>query len=230
MVFSFLRLNNLKFWGITAYYRCALWSWGVSFSLEGEFAKDRPLLVVSNHCSYLDIPVLGSVAPVHFTPKSEIASWPIIGYLCRLADCIFINRNPRKTSQNMKALKEALAKKWIISLFPEGTTNDGTVLQPFRSSYFSLAEEGVTVQPVSIAYHNTDGSPLEGKALRQRVWIDDDELAPHFMKFLSLNGTKATVICHEAIAPGPNRKILAQQCHQVIEQQLHGSNKKRGAP
>jgi len=208
-----LKMNLLKY-----YYMLAARSWGVRVKLEGEFNTSRPLLVVSNHCSYVDIPVLGSLAPLHFTPKAEIRHWPVIGYLCRLADCIFIDRNPRKTAENMKALHKAMQRGWMISLFPEGTTNDGTEVKPFRSSYFQLAEDGLPVQPVTVSYHAPDGSPLSTEHLRKVVWIDEDEFGTHLLQFLAQPPVLAVVTCHPAtsIAAFDDRKQLAAQCHRII--------------
>lgn len=217
-----LNLITLKKKLICFYYRLSALSWGIYLSKRGQFAKDRPLLVVSNHCSYTDIPVLGAFAPVHFTPKADIASWPVIGYLCKLSDCVFINRNPRKTAENMNELNRAIQKGWMISLFPEGTTNDGHCLQPFRSSYFSLAEQGLPVQMVTILYTQPNGEPLSKEAMRKIAWIDDDEFSSHLMEFLSQPAIRATVICHEvtSIEKFENRKALAAHCEQVISDGL----------
>ena len=218
---NLFRINRLKWKLITLYYKCACFSWGIRVRLEGEFSPERPLLVVSNHCSYADIPVLGSKAPVQFTPKAEIADWPIIGSLCRLADCVFINRNPRKTAENMAALTKVQNEGGLISLFPEGTTNNGITLLPFRSSYFSLAEQGLPVQPVTLRYHQHNGQPLSAEAMRKISWIGDDEFAPHLLELLKQPSVSATIQCHKVIhTEGKNRKMIAQICEQQISEFL----------
>ena len=228
ILLKFLGLEKAKATVIALYYRLSAYSWGIRLRLEGAFDKNRPLLVVSNHCSYADIPVLGSFAPVHFTPKSEIRDWPVIGYLCRLSDCIFINRNPRKTAENMAALEQAMQAGWMISLFPEGTTNDGSGPLPFRSSYFSLAEKGLPVQPVTILYTAKNGEPLSPQALRKVAWIGEDEFTSHLFDFLKQPGILATVICHEpvTIEDFGNRKELAAACERQV---ASGFDKKEGA-
>lgn len=218
VILRHLGASSIKMRLISIYYRLSAYSWGITVHQRGSFAKNRPLLVVSNHCSYADVPVLGCVAPVHFTPKSEIRTWPIIGYLCSLSDCIFINRNPRKTAENMAELEKAMQNGWLISLFPEGTTGDGTTVLPFRSSYFSLAEKGIEVQPVTVKYTKRDGSQLSVQAMRKVAWIGDDEFAPHLLDFLSQPSISATVICHDmvSISDFANRKELAAHCQQVV--------------
>ncbi|MDG1287194.1 MAG: lysophospholipid acyltransferase family protein [Rickettsiales bacterium] len=232
ILFNALGFEAFKRKFVALYYRLSACSWGVKVRLKGSFAGDKPLLVVSNHCSYSDIPVLGSVAPVHFTPKSDISSWPVIGYLCRLSECIFINRNPRKTAENMLELTRAMKKGWMISLFPEGTTNDGHGVLPFRSSYFSLAEQGLPVQPVTVIYTKRDGSPLSPQAMRKVAWIGEDEFSPHLMDFLAQPGILATVICHDLvrIEQFEDRKGLAAHCHEVVQDCLKKEGAPKGAP
>jgi 1-acyl-sn-glycerol-3-phosphate acyltransferase len=94
---------------------------------------------------------LGSVAPAAFIAKSEIASWPVLGLMCKAAGCLFIDRKTSRTLQNKKLLDAAVKFGDIIGLFPEGTTDDGTELLPFKTSLFSIAEhKDMEVQPVSI--------------------------------------------------------------------------------
>ncbi len=214
----YLRFYDVKRKLVTVYYRCCAYSWGISLKMVNQFSHIRPLLVVSNHCSYADIAVLGSVAPVHFTPKSEIRDWPFIGFLCVLAECIFIDRNPRQTAQNMQQLKAAVAQNWMISLFPEGTTNDGVNMHDFRSSYFSLAEQGIAVQPVTLCYTQPNGQPLSDDAMRKVAWIGDDDFAPHLFEFLGQPRILVTVICHDVIENTAfiNRKELAKLAQQIV--------------
>ncbi len=216
-----LNFKSIKWVLISTYYKLSCFFWGIRVKQIGQLTQSRPLLLVSNHSSYIDIPTIGSVARVHFTPKSEIASWPIIGSLCRFSECVFINRNPRKTSENMAALEKARSHGGVISLFPEGTTNDGVNLLPFRSSYFSLAEQGLSVQPVTIRYTKRNGEPLSKEIMRQTAWIGDDEFAPHLLQFLRQPSILATVIFHDVISfEGHNRKTLAQACETKVASAL----------
>src|SRR5947209_78281 len=72
---------------------------GIRLKITGRPAKERPLLLVTNHLSYLDICVLGSSAPMRFAPKSDIAAWPVIGGICRMCDAVFIDRRPDKIKE-----------------------------------------------------------------------------------------------------------------------------------
>ncbi len=193
--------------------------WGVRVTCRGAPAKDLPLLMVSNHFSYLDVFALGSTVPAHFTPKREVANWPFIGLLCRTGGCIFIDRRPSRTLHNKSELEYALRKNYIISLFPEGTTSDGSGLLPFKSSFFSIAEENdLMVQPVSVLYTHLNGKPVDAAALPIIGWYGDSDFFPHATTFLMQKNVDVTLIFHTAFNGGEfeSRKELAAHCREII--------------
>ena len=116
---------------------------GIQVKTIGSIADSRPLLLVSNHISYLDIFVLGAATNARFTPKSEVGKWPVIGSICRLLGAVFIERKNSKIGNAGSAIKQELAKGEIISLFAEGTTGNGVATLPFKSSLFQIAEEKI---------------------------------------------------------------------------------------
>lgn len=193
---------------------------GLRVSVKGELSKQRPLLLVSNHFSYLDLFAIGKVVPAAFTPKSEIAGWPVIGTLCKMAGCVFIDRRPSKTLENKKLLEKAREGGEVISLFPEGTTNEGRSVLPFKSSFFSLADSGdVAVQPLSVVYTHFNGKPLDAAALPVVGWYGDAFFFPHIAAFLKHKSAHVTLVFHEAVKGNQfaSRKELAHYCHQQIE-------------
>ncbi len=222
----FFQIKPLRDRILQLFYALGARLWGVRIRQHGSLIKDRPLLVVSNHSSYLDIPVLGQAAPVRFTPKSEIRNWPLIGWLSVLAGCVFIERRRDKTPEARKNLEAVMRRGEVISLFPEGSTNDGSELLPFHSSFFSLAEltiEGapLKVQPVSIIYTKHDGSPLNRAEMDKVAWYAEMEFVPHLWGFLQTEGVLATISFHPPMTlteSGGDRKLLASQCETLIAQ------------
>lgn len=159
---------------------------GMKVHCEGGLSEHRPLLVISNHCSYLDIIALGSSLPVAFTPKSEIRSWPVIGLCCYLAGCVFVERTPKAIQQTKAEIASKLQMGRVMCIFAEGTTNDGTHLKPFKSSLFSLAEiiPEMKVQPVALCYDKINGQRLDANGRAQLAWYDDMALVPHLWRSL----------------------------------------------
>jgi 1-acyl-sn-glycerol-3-phosphate acyltransferase len=198
---------------------------GIRVKVVGQPADARPSIIVSNHFSYLDLFVLGSIVPVAFTPKREIRSWPVLGFMCRASGCLFIDRRTSQTLENKKHLEEALKAGDIISLFPEGTTNEGTQLLPFKSSFFSLAlETGIPVQPVSIFYTKFNGRAVTPADYPSIGWYGDALFFPHLVRFLKQESLDATLMFHAPVNPSQfaSRKELALYCRDIIEKGIEG--------
>lgn len=205
-------------WGFRQFLRIAR----VTVVCKGQVDSARPLLLVSNHVSYMDIPVLASLAAVRFTPKADIAGWPVIGYLCRIAECVFIDRKASSTGRNKRALERSFEKKQLISLFAEGTTGDGKRILPFRSSYFSLAfEEGeraIPVQAATIRYTHVNSIPVDSAVMPRIAWYGDMYLLPHILDFLRLGNVRVEVTFHGVMSHETfnSRKEMAAHCHALV--------------
>jgi 1-acyl-sn-glycerol-3-phosphate acyltransferase len=192
---------------------------GLKVVVHGQLPEHRPLLMIANHCSYLDILVIGGALPVSFTPKREIAGWPLIGYCCRLAGCVFVERTRAAISKATEEITRFLQKGRIMCVFAEGTTNDGTALKPFRSALFSVAElPQVQVLPVTVIYSRTDGRELDAQGRRRLAWFGDDALLPHLWNVLQSRSMQAELYLHAPIDPPRpvERKQLCEQTETII--------------
>jgi len=188
----------------------------------GRPADVGPVLFASNHVSYTDITVLGSVIAGSFVSKSEVRDYPFFGWLAKLQRSVFVDRQVRSTAQQRDALAERLAANDALILFPEGTSGDGTFVLPFKSALFSVVfnrDQPITVQPVSLAYTRLDGLPI-GRQLRPFfAWYGDMPLASHVWYLLGLGVVEAVVEFHPpvAVADFPSRKALAEFCHERVK-------------
>ncbi len=192
---------------------------GLKVIREGEVSKLRPLMQVANHSSYLDIFVLGSAMPLSFTPKLEIRSWPIIGFLCVLADCVFIERRPADMQRAQAEMSHRLNRDKVLALFPEGTTGDGFHVMPFKSGFLNLVEaHDLPLQPVVIAYTHIGDVPLEASNRELVAWIGEATFGGHFWKLLQFKSVTAHVryLPIERITNYEDRKELAKSCESII--------------
>lgn len=197
---------------------------GVRMKVQGvPMSKSRPLMLVANHSSYLDIFVLGTLVPISFTPKIEIRSWPIIGFFCVLADCVFIERRPTDMQRAQKEMHDRLSTGKVLGLFPEGTTGDGFNVMHFKSGFLSLVEEhDLPLQPVSIAYTSIGGVPLSAQSREKVAWIGEASFVDHFWRLLKFPSVEVVVTLYdvERIANYEDRKALAKQCEKIIREGL----------
>ncbi len=204
-------------------YRALCNAWRIEVTVNGEIAP-APTLLVSNHCSYIDVFILGSLANMRFTPKSDVKSWPVIAQVIRAFDVIFVDRTPEKAKEAQQALHYALSHGDRICIFPEGTTNDGRSLKPYKSSLLSLAEQhdGLVVQPLVVRYTEFDGKPVDDAAWERIAWYGDADLLTHLWSFCKARSIKVEVDCLPTMTTEQdgNRKMLTKRAYEATEQRL----------
>jgi 1-acyl-sn-glycerol-3-phosphate acyltransferase len=167
---------------------------GVRITIEGRIAADKPVLIVSNHTSWLDIPVLSAVAPVSFVAKKEVDRWPFVSSLARLQRTVFVDRERRgAVGETTNEIMSRLQGGDTIVLFAEGTSSDGNRVLPFKTSLFAAAKPSAktatqapdaVVQTLSLVYTRLHGVPF-GRADRPLVgWYGDMEMQNHAWQLL----------------------------------------------
>jgi 1-acyl-sn-glycerol-3-phosphate acyltransferase len=169
--------------------------------------------------------VLGSLIPGSFVAKAEIAGWPFFGWLAKLQRSVFIERRSSKAREHKDEIEKRLLEGDVLILFPEGTSDDGNRMLPFRSALFSVAErriegEPLVVQPVSLAYTRLDGMPM-GRSFRSLfAWYGDMALAPHLWRMLGMGVLTAEVMFHEPVTIDrfASRKALSEHCWRVVSE------------
>ncbi len=187
-----------------ARWACAIL--GVRIKKTGQDRIPPGSFVVANHCSYLDILVLGSLFPAVFVAKKEVESWFLIGLLARLAGTVFVNRTSRmKTISAMEEIENRLSSCISVIVFPEGTTNDGTDMLAFKSSFFKIPVEGNhPVLPVSLIYSHINGKAAGKEEKEGIAWHGDMRLLPHLRNMLGMKTIDVRVHFNPS-NPGHNR-------------------------
>lgn len=189
-------------------------------SVSGHISSVKPTLFVSNHISYLDIFVLGQCIPAFFIAKSEVAHWPILGWLAKLQNTLFFQRNSQHVRSQIQTMSEHFDRRGNLILFPEGTSTAGEQVLPFKSSLLSsveLASETVWIQPVTIAYNRYNHKRMHRDIRDQYAWYATMPFASHWFHALGLLGTaEVALIFHPPVTLDQfaDRKACAQHCHE----------------
>jgi lyso-ornithine lipid O-acyltransferase len=193
------------------YHRILCKVLGMTITVDGAIPK-FPALLVSNHLSWLDIPLLSAVMPLSFIAKREVRTWPLFGAMAKLQRTVFVDRERRLLTQHKRdEISLRLQAGETLVLFPEGTSSDGTNVLPFKSSYFGAVENlDVPVVPVTIAYL---GKP------KFYAWYGDMDLLPHLWAVIKSGPIKARVIIHPALDKA-DRKTMAREAEKVIRTAL----------
>src|SRR5690349_20703577 len=210
------------------YHRFVCRLLGVRVRANGAPVDARPLLIVSNHSSWLDISIITSRAPVVFVAKSVIARWPFFGLLAKLQRTVFVERDRRhKTGQVNAQIAQRLAEGDPVLLFGEGTAGDGNRVMPFRTALIGAARDAIAsaghvsqvwIQPLSIAYVSQQGIAL-GRHLRTRAaWYGKMKLTEHIGGIVRSGAVDVSVTWGEPILydGATDRKALARQLESSV--------------
>ena len=178
---------------------------GMRVQVRGDALK-RDVLFLANHLSWLDILLVAGASGAAFVAKAEVATTPVVGWLARLNNTVFVARAERTgVRSHADALRHALAAGQPVALFPEGTTDGGPQILPFRASLLAALFPplpGVRVQPIALDY---------GAAAHDLAWIGHESGLANVRKVLTRRGT--TPVTLQFLAPVDpatgDRKALA---------------------
>ncbi|MGH1455230.1 MAG: lysophospholipid acyltransferase family protein [Alphaproteobacteria bacterium] len=202
----------------------------IKLKIIGTPITNQQIIYVSNHISYLDIPVIGSVLRASFVAKKDVASWPLFGFLSKLQQTAFISRNRNNARQEKNTLDQMLINGKSLIIFPEGTSTDGREVLPFKSSLFSIAlknsENNMLIQPITLTMTLANGKKIENQETRDiYAWhINmDTPLHVHLWGFAKTKGAEITMEFHPPINPSDysDRKELAKACHSTVSNTLN---------
>ncbi|APG63769.1 hypothetical protein LPB140_09885 [Sphingorhabdus lutea] len=196
------------------------WNSGVVPKVVGPRIKEN-VFYASNHISWIDIPTISAATGCTFIAHSGIAEWPLIGWLCRLNNTIFVTRDDRASvAKQIETIQNAMLEKQPITIFPEGTTHDGQSLLPFKPSLFQAlvnAPAPILIQPVFLTY---------GRHNHKIAWLGDEPAPVNGWKILSRIGP-ATATLHflEAFDPSQYecRKEIAAEVRRRIGRAMEAS-------
>ncbi|MFE0798678.1 lysophospholipid acyltransferase family protein [Streptomyces sp. NPDC058812] len=181
---------------------------GVRVRVTGAAAPAGGLLLVANHVSWLDIPLLAAVRPARMLAKSEIRRWPVAGPLVARGGVLFIERNRlRALPDTVAVIARTLRAGAAVAAFPEGSTWCGRAQGPFRRAVFQAAlDAGVPVQPVRIRYRAGERTVSTAPA-----FVGEDTLLASLWRVASARGLTAEVEVRPVIGPGGHvdRRSLA---------------------
>lgn len=221
--------------GPNAYLMPQLWHIGVckiigiKIVTVGKPVRDRQVIYVSNHLSYLDIPATGCFLRASFIAKDDIASWPVIGFLATIQQTAFISRSSSKAKKVANALEIMIKEGKNLILFPEGTSSNGEHVLPFKSSLFSIAQpkdmKSIAIQPFIIDLLDVDGAPLTHDSRDLYAWYADMDFAPHIWEFMQKSGATVKLTFLDVIEPAPeqDRKELCRLIENQISSGLNPS-------
>lgn len=202
----------------TLWGRLGLFISGVKLEVVGKHMEHGGALV-ANHSTWLDIFTFHSAARISFVSKSEVKSWPVIGFLARVTGTLFIERRPSQAKKHQMALLERLDRGDQLCFFPEGTSTDGRHVLDFKSTLFSVFHtpeliDHVWVQPATATYFAPNGQAADFYG-----WWGSMDFAPHILAVMAYSrGGRVRVTLHDPVKASDfgTRKELARYCQTIV--------------
>jgi 1-acyl-sn-glycerol-3-phosphate acyltransferase len=237
LIVCFVAITLVAFvWqGISVYFRCRrrktfppkfhrLWCrlFGIRVTRIGEPLKGKGVLLVANHTSYLDIPILGSTGQMSFISRHDAAKWPFVGIMVKLQESVLIERRKRgQAGAQLSAIRDRLAAGDNIAIFAEGTTSDNNRILPFKSSllgavFDETGTQDFPIQPVSISYIAMQGIPMARSDRYFYAWTGSFFLVSHVWNMLRAGPLDVVVEFHPPITNASDRKEAADKAEAAV--------------
>ena len=211
------------------YHKICLRIFGIKIKTFGKVSINSPILLISNHASYLDIIILGSLFKTSFIAKKEISKWPLLGILAKLQNTIFIDRRVSSLKNQENQIIKHLNEKKNLVIFPEGTSSDGNRVLPFKSSLFNIFEKNlnskILVQTITIVYKKINGIPMNRIDRKNITWHSNMDLIPNIFNVLKKLSIEVEIIFNDEFLPSKeyDRKKIALHCWEKINYNLINS-------
>jgi lyso-ornithine lipid O-acyltransferase len=193
---------------------------GVQIIPEGH-RPTGPVFLISNHVSWIDIPAISWITGSAFVGHDGLASMPLLKWLCKMNDTVFVARYDRTSiTDQIEQVRHAMDDTHVLTIFPEGTTSDGTGLLPFKSSLLSAFEplpEGVEIQPVLLDY---------GSDAAEIAWVGEEHGLDNFLRMLARRNPVVVRVKFLPPLQGAaleNRKTIAQAAREAVLRELTNS-------
>lgn len=197
---------------------------GIDVRIAGQ-RVDKGEFLLANHVSWIDIPAIGGAAGAAFIAHDGLASVPLLRWLCKLNDTVFVARHNRASvAQQVADVRQAIRDTGALAIFPEGTTGDGTSLLPFKSSLLSALDpvpEGVAVQPLWLDY---------GARTSEIAWVGDEPGLANFFRILAERRRIGLTVHFLPPLAGKaltNRKTMAEAARNAILEAMQSGQKQK---
>ncbi len=186
-----------------------------------DFSKQN-FLIVSNHLTYIDIPVLSSIAPSCYVTSVEVKETPFLGEICKMGACVFVERRNKKNIKNeIHEITDSLENGINVTIFPEATSTNGEEVIRFRRPLYNAALFSETpILPVTINYIQADANPIDLSNRDNIFWYGDMPFFPHLMRFLSYKEVRVELTYHDPIPVQKDSVLesLVNQSHRAVSE------------
>ncbi|MCL2074196.1 MAG: 1-acyl-sn-glycerol-3-phosphate acyltransferase [Marinilabiliaceae bacterium] len=156
IIFSFIISPNVGHFFARIWGRVICYITPLKIFVKGKknITKNKSYVLIANHQTAYDIFLFSGFLPINFKwiMKKELLKVPFLGYACKKAGFILINRSsPRAAIKSILEAKKKLIKGISVAIFPEGTRSGQKMMLPFKKGAFKIAVDlELDILPVTI--------------------------------------------------------------------------------
>ena len=189
---------------------------GITLQTSGNVPESG--MLVSNHISFTDVFAINAWMPSSFVAKDDVRHWPLIGWLTKHTDTLFLERGSRNAAQRAREqMVEHLRSGKRVFVFPEGTTSNGDHVLPFHGAMFQAAIDAATaITPIAVSYADNNGEQSCAAA-----FVGEMTLLECFWSIACSDGiTVTTSVLPSIDVCSGDRRHLSAHAHHAISQHL----------
>jgi len=194
--------------------------------IKGEMPqKKEGLYVVSNHMGFIDIMAISAVIPVSFVTSKEMQYTPLLGQVCALGGCVFVNRKNKNNMHNeIKMISKVLENKTNIMVFPEAKSTNGDSVILFRRGLFSAPVKAkAKILPLTVNYISFSGGPVTKRNRDTVFWYDDLNFFSVFLKKCAQSEIVLEITIHPVLQNySEDITEVANECHRIVSSAYRG--------
>ncbi len=182
----------------------------------------KSALYVGNHLSYLDVLAISSEIPGCYVTSVEIRQTPVLGQICLMAGCMFVERRNKMNIRNeVSELRRGLNLGLNVVIFPEATSTNGEAVLRFRKPlFFAAIDGGAMVVPFCLNYRQVGGQPVTAENRDLVCWYGDMDFVPHLWNFAKAGSSRVDLNFMKPIRTtvDTDATTLAEQSHAEVVQ------------
>ncbi len=183
--------------------------------------RHQHFLYVGNHLGFFDIMVMASTVKTLFVTSQEMRETPFLGTLCEMGGCLFVERRDRtKVAGEMLEIRDALRSGFSITLYPEGTSGDGSKVLPFKKGLMmAAAGTGVPIKLMVVNYRKLNGVPVSHETRNYFCWYGDMTFLAGVWRLFTLKSLEVDLSFHDEIVVHneEERRTVAERAQKIIE-------------
>ncbi len=199
-----------------------LTAFNINLICKNPIDENENSLVIGNHVGFIDIICLQSIQPAVFVTSLEMKHTPVLGQICDLGGCAYVDRRNRMGIQEeLKGMVDVLKQGFRVALYAESVASNGEQVLPFKKTLMmsaGLADR--PIRPFVFNYREVNNSKVEFKHRDAVCWYGDQSFGPAIWRSLQLDSVTCEIEFLPLVytKPEDDRTLIANKIHQMVSE------------